>query len=148
MSLDNLVRIGSLKPHSTSAAEMQRLLAAARRNLADAAVDVLSDESRFDIAYKAIMQCAMAGLAAGGYRPSTNIPGHHQTMIQSLSLTLGVPREDWLVLDTLRRKRNVIDYTGDLVDAASVDECLAQAQRLFAHLERWLMTHRPELLDP
>jgi hypothetical protein len=32
------------------------------------------------------MQCAMVGLMANGYRPSTTMPGHHQTMIQLSSL--------------------------------------------------------------
>jgi hypothetical protein len=38
---------------------VQRLLAAIDRNLADAGVDLISDESRFDVAYKAVMQCAL-----------------------------------------------------------------------------------------
>ncbi|MGY0558352.1 hypothetical protein [Lysobacter sp. A421] len=47
MSLDNLVRTNQLKPHVTHPAEVQRLLAAARRNLADARVEGISDETRF-----------------------------------------------------------------------------------------------------
>ena len=35
------------------------------------------------------MQLALAAMMASGFRPSTNEPGHHQTMIQSLPLTLG-----------------------------------------------------------
>src|SRR3546814_4721529 len=34
---------------------------------------------------------------------------HHQTMIQALPLTLGVERGTWVVLDALRKKRNVND---------------------------------------
>ncbi len=94
-------------------AEIQRLLAAAERNLADSRVTAVSDENRFDAAYKAIMQCALAAMMAGGYRPSTSEPGHHQTLIQSLPLTLGVPNATWVVLDALRRKRNTADYSGD-----------------------------------
>ena len=55
MTLQNLLKIGRLKPHEASAAEVQRLLAAIRRNLADAAVPNISDETRFDVAYKAVM---------------------------------------------------------------------------------------------
>src|SRR3546814_3945963 len=36
---------------------------------------------------------------------------HHQTMIQALPLTLGVERGTWVVLDALRKKRNVNDYS-------------------------------------
>jgi hypothetical protein len=43
------------------------------------------------------MQCALVAMLASGYRPSTNAPGHYQTMIQSLPLTLGVSNETWIV---------------------------------------------------
>lgn len=48
MSLDNLTKTGQLKPHSTTPAEIGRLLAAAKRNLRDATVTGISDETRFD----------------------------------------------------------------------------------------------------
>lgn len=130
MSLANLAKIGQLKEHVTSADEIARLLVAAERNLRDASAQGISDETRFDAAYKAIMQCALAGLAAAGYRPATNVPGHHQTMVQSLPLTLGVSRETMIVLDALRKKRNINDYTGDLLDPESLRVCVAEADAL------------------
>lgn len=59
MSLENLLKIGQLKPHAPDAAEIERLLIAARRNLRDAGVTSISPETRFDAAYKA-MQSALA----------------------------------------------------------------------------------------
>lgn len=143
MSLDNLVRTGQLKPHATNAAEIQRLLAAATRNLADASVAQISDETRFDAGYKAIMQCALLGLMASGYRPATSAPGHHQTMIQTLPLTLGLANEDWLVLDALRKKRNINDYSGDLIDPESLHECLVRAEKLIDTAQAWLRKQHP-----
>ena len=145
MSLDNLVKINQLQRHETHPEEVGRLLAAAQRNLADAGNEAISDESRFDIAYKAIMQCAMIGLLANGYRPSTTTPGHHQTMIQSLGLTLGVENKVWIVLDALRKKRNQSDYSGDLVEPAAVQSCIQHAQSLVAHTRDWLKRHRADL---
>jgi hypothetical protein len=81
MSLQNLVKIGQLHPHEARADEIGRLLAAAQRNLKDARRAENSAETRFDCAYKAIMQCALIALMATGYRPASNAPGHHQTMI-------------------------------------------------------------------
>lgn len=52
-----------------------RLLASAERNLADARLSKLSNDNRFDAAYKTIMQCAMVGLWANGYRTATSQPG-------------------------------------------------------------------------
>ena len=68
MSLENLAKIGKLKQHSVTREDAAKLLAAARRNLA---------ETRFDLAYKAVMQCGLLAIMANGYRPSTNEPGHH-----------------------------------------------------------------------
>lgn len=146
MTLQNLLRIGKLKDHAPTAAEVLRLLAAIERNLADAVVPKISDESRFDIAYKAVMQCALAAMMASGYRPSTSEPGHHVTLIQSLPLTLGVNNATWVVLDALRRKRNANDYTGDVVTPDMVTECVAQATHLHTLLRQHLKKHHPELL--
>lgn len=106
----------------------------------------MSDENRFDAAYKAVMQCALAAMMAGGYRPSTSEPGHHQTLIQSLPLTLGLPNATWVVLDALRRKRNVADYSGDLVQPEMVAEATAQAAALLKTLAAWLKAQHPNLL--
>lgn len=148
MSLQNLQGTGQLLPHEPDAGGIAKLLQAARRNLADAAIAQLSADNRFDAAYKCIMQCAMLGLWANGYRTSTSKPGHHQTAIQSLGLTMGVAQPDIIVLDALRRQRNVSDYEGDPVSTATLQACLAQAGRLLAHAEQWFSAHRPDLLNP
>ena len=147
MTLQNLLKIGRLKPHAPTPQEIQRLLAAAQRNLRDARNEAVSDETRFDVAYKAIMQLALVAMMASGYRPSSNEPGHHQTMIQSLPLTLGVPNETWVILDALRRKRNAADYLGDPIEPEALTECLAQATALLAATRRWLEEQHPELLQ-
>ena len=146
MTLENLLRIGKLKAHDATSAEIQRLLEAVKRNLADTAVTGISDETRFDAAYKAVMQCALAAMMARGFRPSTSEPGHHATLIQSLPLTLGIKNEVWIVLDALRRKRNANDYTGDVVTPDMVTECIAQARALQTRLKKELAASRPDLL--
>ncbi|KAF1022888.1 MAG: hypothetical protein GAK30_00827 [Paracidovorax wautersii] len=148
MSLQNLLAIGQLQSHQPDAAGMAKLLQAARRNLADAAIEQVSADNRFDAAYKCIMQCAMLGLWANGYRTSTSKPGHHQTAVQSLGLTMGVAQPDIIVLDALRRQRNVSDYEGDPVSTATLQACIAQAARLLAHAEQWLLAHRTDLSSP
>ena len=69
MSLENLLKTGQLQPHNPTREALQRLLQAATRNIADARVEKISGENRFDAAYKAIMQCAMAALWATGIAP-------------------------------------------------------------------------------
>lgn len=146
MTLQNSQKIGRLKEHTTTPAEVQRLLAAAERNLADSRVGQVSDETRFDAAYKAIMQCALAAMMAGGYRPSTSEPGHHRTLIQSLPLTMGVANETWVVLDALRRTRNASDYSGDTVEPEMAAEGTAQVAALLKMLRTWLQEHRHDLV--
>ena len=130
MTLENLLRIGWLKEHPVNAAEIQRLLNAARRNLSDSRVHDVSTETRFDAGYKAIMQVALAALMANGYRPDTNSPGHHMTVLQSLPKTIGLTAERMVVLDALRRRRNLSDYTGEDVDDGLVANCSREAEQL------------------
>jgi hypothetical protein len=146
VSLQNLLQTGKLKEHAPTAAEVVRLLAAIERNLADSSVTAVSNETRFDAAYKAVMQCALAAMLASGYRPATSEPGHHLTLIQSLPLTLGMTNDAWVVLDALRRKRNANDYTGDIILPNMVSECVTQARKLNARLHAHLKAHQPELL--
>ena len=83
----------------------------------------VSNENRFDAAYKAIMQLANAALQASGYRTLTSKPGHHMTMIQSLPKTIALDTDTVIVLDTLRKQRNVADYSGDTVPESAMKEC-------------------------
>lgn len=146
MTLENLLAIHRLQLFEATPAGIQRLLAAAERNLADARLPGLSAENRFDAAYKPLMQCAMIGLWANGYRTSTSQPGHHQTALQTLPKTMNVGQDTVIVLDALRRQRNLNDYEGDPIADAAVTECLVQADALLAHARQWLQAHRPDLL--
>ncbi len=145
MTLKNLLGL-SLDAVAPDKAHIGKLLAAAERNIADAKLPGLSTENRFDAAYKAIMQLAMVALNANGYRTMTSKPGHHQTAIQTLSTTVGLAPAKVIVLDALRKQRNLSDYSGDLVPDAAAAECLTSASDLLAHVRAWLTANRPDLL--
>ena len=66
-------------------------------------------------------------------------------MIQSLTHSVGLDNDRVLVLDTFRVKRNAIDYTGEDVDATSVESCTEAAEHLLQHLNQWLSENRPDL---
>ena len=146
MTLANLLAIQRLLAFNATPEGVQRLLAAAARNLADAQIVQLSSENRFDAAYKCILQCAMLGLWARGYRTSTSQPGHHQTALQALPLTMGLPNDTIIVLDALRKQRKLNDYEGDPVSDGVVAECLTQVRALLAHTQQFLKTQFPDLL--
>jgi hypothetical protein len=146
MSLQNLLKIGALAEHVTAADQVDRMLASAGRSIDDARQESISLETRLDAAYRAVMQVSMVALWANGLRPSKSAPGHHSTMIQSLTHSVGLDNDRMLVLDTFRVKRNAIDYTGDVVDAASVESCIEAADHLLQHMKEWLAGNRPDLL--
>jgi hypothetical protein len=130
MSLENLQRIGKLKAHAAAEREIARLVASAEVALKDAKLASLSSISRLDLAYRAIMQAALAAMLAQGYRPATSEPGHHQVLVQALPLTLGLSQERVLVLEAYRKARNQSDYEGIPVSDAVAYECVDKAVRL------------------
>ena len=65
MTLKNLLGI-SLDTVAPNEVLVRKLLAAAQRNIADAQLQNLSAETRFDAAYKAIMQAGVVALHANG----------------------------------------------------------------------------------
>ena len=146
MTLDNLLRIGKLKPHAADKVEIGRLLAAARRALKDAGLDQVSSDTRLDLAYRAIMQAALAAMLAHGYRPATSEPGHHQLIIQTLPKTAGIAAERIRVLDGFRSARNQSDYRGVPVSDAVARECLAEARMIVDEVRVWLAAQHPRLV--
>lgn len=136
MTLDNLVGI-SLERIEPDEATIRRLLEAAARNIADAHIVQVSTENRFDASYKAIMQLANAAMQANGFRTLTSKPGHHQTMLQSLVKSVGLDQETMVILDGLRKQRNVADYSGDLISEAAMEECIRQAEQLQQVVLEW-----------
>ena len=89
---------------------------------------------------------ADVGLRAHGYRTLTSKAGHHQTAIQTLSLTFRIDARTVTRLDHLRKQRNLTEYTGDIVPESAMAECLAQAEALHASALDWLKDNKPELL--
>jgi HEPN domain-containing protein len=144
MTLENLLGrlLERIEPDD---ANVVRLLEAAKRSLADAQLAEMSSEGRFDMAYKCIMQSANAALQANGFRTLTSTPGHHQTMIQSLPRTIGLDSKVMVVLDSLRKQRNVADYSGEPVSAAMAQEAVARASELLEQVEQWLREHKAGL---
>lgn len=129
MTLNNLVG-KTLEKITVEPNRIKRLIAAAKRNIADSKITNISLENRFDSAYKAIMQIANAALQANGYRTLTSRPGHHRTMIQSLTITLAIDNDTIILLDAMRKQRNIADYSGDLVPHSAVKDCIIEAEKL------------------
>ena len=146
MSLENLLKTRQLEPHETSAKQVGKQLRAISRSFEDARQQAITAETRLEAGYRAIMQLSMLALWANGYRPSTSL-GHHATMIQSLVASVGLDTARMKLLDTFRVKRNAVNYSGQDMDIASVNACIAAGEDLLQHVQQRLAENRPDLLS-
>jgi hypothetical protein len=142
MTLENLLRIGKLKAYAADEQEIARLLESADRGLKDASIAGLSSDSCLDLAYRALMQAALAAVMANGYRPATSEPGHHQLLIQALPKTIGLAPERVQVLEAYRKARNQMDYRGVPVSDAVARECSEDARKLLVEVRAWIEARR------
>lgn len=135
-ALDNLVRIGQLKPEPRNELEVKRMLEMARTRLADAQLNSLSREGRFTSAYNAAHAAALAALRWHGYRSD-----NRYTVFQCLAHTVGWAANRWRVLDTAHQKRNLAEYEGYLeVEESTIKELCTLVPSLIADVQA-LMAH-------
>lgn len=134
---------GLVAPHTTSKAELDDLRAAVKRNLEDAAVEELSDDNRFAIAYQAALLAAKMAIACAGYRVKG--AGAHHTTFEALPLALGTGVKQLAdYFDRCRRKRNVIDYDSQgVVSSTDVEEIIRQATKLSQDVDGWISKYHP-----
>ena len=124
--LDNLVRIRQLKQEAATQSEIDGLIRSGTVRLEDSKKEMLSLDSRFDLAYNAAHAFSLAALRWHGYRSENRF-----TVFQCLEHTVKFPPEQWRVLDQAHRKRNVAEYEGNLeVDKALVDALIRAAQEV------------------
>ena len=64
-----------------------------------------------------------------------------------LRLSAALRKDDWVVLDALRKKRNVNDYAGDPIDTESLCECIVRAEALLTLTRQWIKDNHPMLLE-
>ena len=157
--LDNLVRVGRLKAEPAAESELQGLIRSGNRRLDDAAREdlslesrfdlaynaahalaiaranqSLSLESRFDLAYNAAHALALAALRFRGYRSESRY-----LVFQCLQHTLGLPPEQWRVLDEAHRKRNLAEYEGEMDVGEQLVAALLRTAREVANRVEKLM---------
>jgi len=135
-ALSNLAKIGKIKAEPMNRAEIDRLLAMARKRLEDASFFQISQEGRFTSAYNAIHAAALAALRWHGYRSE-----NRYIVFQSLGHTLQWPASKWRVLDAAHQKRNLAEYEGFLeIEESTITELQHLANELIADLEKLVIS--------
>jgi hypothetical protein len=124
---------------------VQELLMSAVQKFKDSSVQGVSDPTKMDAAYDAILFSALAVFAAEGYRVTSNL-GHHQLALEGLagSLCLGEAAHD--EMQQMRELRN-LKYTGfHTVNPADLKAGLALAERILNETSGWLEQNHPAML--
>lgn len=138
--LNNLVRIGQLKPEPRDQHECAGLLRSAIIRIRDSKQAVLSVESQFDLAYNAAHSAALCALRYSDYRSE-----NRYIVFQSLEHTLGFEPAQWLLFDLAHKKRNLSEYEGELdVTESFVHELIESVEHLIAQVialdAEWMQT--------
>ncbi len=144
MTLKQWMDNGWLRPHKTSAEEIENLFMIIDRDLKDAEGSI-SDDWRFGIAYNAALKLCTIILYAEGFKAEKTL--QHYRTIQALPLILGKERNaDAEYQDSCRSKRNIVeyDYVGG-VTGHDADELIEFVKELKADVSDWLNKNHPEL---
>lgn len=129
--LENLAKIGKLKIEPPDADEVTGLIRSGRARLGDARNTDISPEGRFDLAYNAAHSLSLAALRKAGYRAE-----NRYIVFQCLQHTVGLPPEQWRVLDEAHRRRNNAGYEGVVeVDEALIESVIRVACEVECYLE-------------
>lgn len=146
MSLADWQKNGWLRAHKTSGNEISELLAIVDRDIGAGAIEQLAADWRFNIAYNAVLQCAIAALAAAGFEPEKG-GNHHFRALASLELTIGLKKSEVAVLEAHRKKRNVTEYErSGAVSDAEVESIRKLAAQIEKTTRAWLRAEHPGLV--
>src|SRR5580693_10814994 len=104
--LENLVKARQIKPESPTRAEFDGMINGAKKRLADAQNEDLSDESRFDLAYGAAHGFALAAVRLKGYRSE-----NRYVVFQALAHTVeGLDPAATRIFGKSHNERNLAEY--------------------------------------
>ena len=138
--LDNLAARGLLKTEASTRDEVSGLIRSGTARLADAKNAELSPESRFDLAYNAAHALSLAALRKAGFRAK-----NRYLVFQCLEHTVGLPNENWRVLDQAHRKRNLAEYEGVIdVDENLVEALIRAAEEVASRVAQILEGPEPD----
>ena len=146
MSWKALLEQRRVAREDTTHDEVESLKQLAEVALADASVERLSDDGRFERAYDAARALATIVIRASGYRVKGSGGGHYNTFLALEAANPARFRKVAAYLNLCREKRNEISYVAPgRVTPTEVREILDQVPRLRDEVPNWLRDEHPEL---
>lgn len=136
MSIEKLIKEGSIRPFNAAQDEVNRAIEIARRDLALS--ERLLEENLdwcFSIAYNAVLQACRAYMFHRGYRPTS--AEAHKTTFEFIRLAVEEPfREAISYFDRVRKKRHrtIYDEVG-LITEKEAKELLKRAREFLSYTE-------------
>jgi hypothetical protein len=146
MTWRELSRQGRVARESVTREEIAQLRALADRYLADARVEGLSADGRFDRAYGAARALATIVVRASGYRVKGKGGAHYNTFVALRAADPRLFARSADYFDACRAKRNDLAYVAPgIVSEAEVEEILREVPEFAVRVERWLKERWPDL---
>lgn len=145
-ALKPLVEARWLDEAQTSSAEVAGLWTVVERNLDEARGPLKYADTRFWLAYQAVLAAATIVIRAQGARVRRERQ-HERTFAALRQLAIPGVSDRARYYDDCRRKRNVAEYdvAGGVSDTEAT-EFLREAERMAGAVRDWLGRERPELM--
>lgn len=136
MSIEELVKNGSIHPFQATQDEINRAIGVARRDL-DIAEGILGEslDWAYSIAYNAVLQACRAYMFKLGYRPSSTEA--HLVTFEFMQFVMEEPyKKSISYFDRVRKKRHrtVYDEVG-LISEKEAGELLKRAREFLSYIE-------------
>ena len=137
MSLQDLVPSGALEREGLTTGEVQRFQKSIQDRIADASNAENSNSTRMELAYHAVLECAILALRVDGFRLKS-VRGHHQIALETLSETIGTTTEVIDYFLELSSLRGAVLCEAAPVSDSDVEDAIAAAIELADKLTGWI----------
>ncbi len=135
-----------LRPLAVNARDAVQWLAQAQIKLQDARQAVISNGTRMDVSWDAVLLACMAVACAEGWRVTSD-RGHHVVVLEGACEAMGLGEIRFDELDILRDWRNRKYRAGFTVEDSELEEALEWVGVFLEDVARWYRAQHRDLLQ-
>jgi len=133
--------------HPVNKIDVQRWLSGSLDKKRDAQNTSITNSTRVDAAFDAVEFCALAVLAAQGYRVSSKT-GHHKASLEGAAISMALSQSIVDEVDALKDWRNRKYRAAQEVSQQEVADALELVDRYLAQTLDWFQRRKPNLVKP